>query len=266
MLRPKLLATTALCGVFSLLLTGESTQAADLTGYTAPPPMAQLPAVDGVNGKLDAFGGGYNRGAIGGMGGSVSLPIGQSFGTQIDGLAADLGGSAYGSVSDHLFWRNPAAGLIGLFFVVATLSQSRERSQVLRGVSIYMTPTVLNFAVVLSASAVAVAPGVATRATAVLIGLGAAVGLGNALWACAGILNRHVSGEPPHWSDFWLYGAVPTSIHVGLVIAVVGLWCGAAWSPTAIGALLLALLLVGVRNGWDLVTWMAPGGGPSRSG
>jgi hypothetical protein len=115
MLRTKLLAMTALCGAFGLLLTGETAAAADLTGYTAPPPMAQLPAVDGVNGKLDAFGGGYNRGAIGGMGGSLSLPLGQSFGTQIDGLGADLGGSAYGSIADHLFWRNPSAGLIGLY-------------------------------------------------------------------------------------------------------------------------------------------------------
>ena len=35
--------------------------------------------------------------------------------------------------------------LIGLLFVVVTLSNSRDRERALRAVSIYMTPTAVNF-------------------------------------------------------------------------------------------------------------------------
>src|SRR5581483_8550622 len=58
----------------------------------------------------------------------------------------------------YLMTGSASAGLTGLLFVVVTLLQVRERSQTLWGAAIYMTPTVLSFAVVLSVSAVATAP------------------------------------------------------------------------------------------------------------
>lgn len=151
-----------------------------------------------------------------------------------------------------------AAGLIGLLFVVVTLTQGRERSQALRGVSIYMTPTVLNFAVVLATSTVTTAPGLADPVMAAVLGLGVLVGLGNALWACVAIRALTPGSEPPHWSDFWLYGAAPAAIYLGLLATDIALWIQADWAVDAMAGLLLALLLFGIRNAWDLVTWMAP--------
>ena len=49
-----------------------------------------------------------------------------------------------------------AASLIGLLFVVMTLTAGRERSRILRGVGLYMMPTVVHFGVVLSVSAVTI--------------------------------------------------------------------------------------------------------------
>ena len=154
-----------------------------------------------------------------------------------------------------------SAGLIGLFFVVAALSQNRERSPMLmRAIGIYMSPTVLNFAVVFCVAAVAVAPAFPIRPTAAVMGLGALFGLGDALWACAGMAKPRPGYEPPHWSDFWLYGAAPVAAHIGLAAGALALWSGAGWAPMMIAATVLALLLVGVRNAWDLVTWIAPRG------
>ena len=51
-----------------------------------------------------------------------------------------------------------SASLIGLMFVVTTLTRGSERSQVERGQRLFMTPTVFNFASVLTLSAVALAP------------------------------------------------------------------------------------------------------------
>jgi len=159
-----------------------------------------------------------------------------------------------------------AAGLIGLLFVVVTLNGGRDRAQALRAVSIYMTPTVVNFAVVLATSAVAVAPQHTVLATAAVLGVGTLVGLANASWACIAMRSRTPGNEPPHWSDFWLYGAAPFAICLSLAAADAALWAQATWAVYAIAGLMLGLLMLGIRNAWDLVTWLAPqrGGGPDQ--
>jgi hypothetical protein len=151
-----------------------------------------------------------------------------------------------------------AATLTGLLFVVVSLSQARDRSVMLRAVSIYLTPTVLHFAVVLTISAASEAPGLAIAARAVVVGVAALIGLGNGLWASIGMARRTPGAEPPHWSDFWLYGVAPTVLYAALLAGAVAIAAQAEWAAYALATLLLALLLLGIRNGWDLITWMAP--------
>jgi len=151
-----------------------------------------------------------------------------------------------------------AAGLIGLLFVVVTLTTGTERSQVLRGQALYMTPTALNFAIVLTISAAMMAPGLGVKARAGVFGFIALVGLINLGWACRGISKLIADGETVHWTDFWMYGATPTLLYVLLVGVAVAAGLGAAWAPYALAAGLLALLLTAIRNAWDLVTWIAP--------
>ena len=160
--------------------------------------------------------------------------------------------------SFYLMIGSAAAGLIGLLFVVVTLTQVRELTQALRAISIYMTPTVLGLAVVLAASAAATAPQAGLMSAANVLMLGALAGLGDTVWASVGIRSMRLNAEPPHWTDFWLYGVVPAVVHLALIGASIGLWLHAPWAVQAIAILLLALLLVSIRNAWDLVTWMAP--------
>ncbi len=51
-----------------------------------------------------------------------------------------------------------SAGLVGLLFVIVTLTAGVERSRAMRGARLYMTPTAVHFCVVLSDSAVALMP------------------------------------------------------------------------------------------------------------
>ena len=120
--RNRYLSTSALTGMFALGL-GTAVSAADL-GAIAPepdaPPASNLPAVSGINGKISAFGGWeeYDLGPDGGLfgvDGSLSFPLGHSFGLQIDGMASSLDGEFIGGAAAHLFWRDPSAGLIGLY-------------------------------------------------------------------------------------------------------------------------------------------------------
>ena len=127
-------------------------------------------------------------------------------------------------------------------------------------------PSALHFAIVLLISALSVAPKLTVSVKAALIGLGALTGFGNSIWACIGMLRRRLGVGLAHWSDFWLYGAAPTTIYSGLVGTSVAIWAGVGWACAAMSVLLLALLLLGIRNAWDLVTWMAPGRGSGGSG
>lgn len=91
--------------------------ASDLSPHEQPFEAAPvgLPAVSGVNWKLDAFGGAYEDGSIAGGEAAVSLPLGYHYGMQIDGVAASLDDRFFGSLSDHIFWRDPTRALLGLY-------------------------------------------------------------------------------------------------------------------------------------------------------
>jgi hypothetical protein len=154
-----------------------------------------------------------------------------------------------------------AGSLIGLLFVVVTLTSNFERSQALRGASVYMTPTAAHFAVALAICCVTLAPGLSRSWAAALLGLTIAAGLANALRAAVGIrryeseIDHHV-----HWSDFWWYGVTPAAVYVGLAVSVAALWLGFGKAVYGLAVASLLLLLVAIHNAWDLVTWMAPQG------
>jgi hypothetical protein len=150
------------------------------------------------------------------------------------------------------------AGLIGLLFVVVALTAGFEQSRALWGQKLYMTPTALQFGMVLAVSAVALAPGLPTAATAAIFGVIGLIGLANAVRACVGIADPGSGGPASHWSDLWTYGVAPAAIYLGLCATTAAIWTGAAWAAYAVAALVLALLLLGIRNAWDLVTWIAP--------
>lgn len=104
--------------------------AADVDLVAAEPPspvFTRLPAVDGVNGKAEFFGdgsasqesspfGAQNRwSGSGGGAGSLSIPLGTDFGVQVDGLVTQEAGRFAGGGAGHLFWRDPAKGLLGVY-------------------------------------------------------------------------------------------------------------------------------------------------------
>jgi hypothetical protein len=159
-----------------------------------------------------------------------------------------------------------SGGLIGLLFVVVTLTSNVERSRALRAAGIYMTPIAVHFGVVLSISAITLVPRLTPAQVAELIGAFALLGLSAATRTCLGILEFRKGADPPHWSDFWGYGAAPAAAYVLLVVAAAGVSGRAGWAVYALAAVLLILLLLAIRNAWDLITWMAPGGASKPPG
>ncbi len=85
------------------------------------------PAVSGVNAKLQLEGGylkndDNSNGLAGVVAGALTAPIGQQFGIQFDAAAGSFDGDFYWGAGGHLFWRDPAQGLIGAFGQVSHLT------------------------------------------------------------------------------------------------------------------------------------------------
>src|SRR5687767_13953832 len=67
-----------------------------------------LPAVDGLNGKVDGFYGQLAKKSFYGTKGAFALPLAGAYGLQIDGALGKFDHRPFGAVAAHLFWRNPA--------------------------------------------------------------------------------------------------------------------------------------------------------------
>ncbi len=160
----------------------------------------------------------------------------------------------------YLLIGSAAAGLIGLLFVVTTLMSGIERPRALQAASLYTSPILFHFAVVLVISALTAVPRLPSPATGLIIGGCALVGMIYALRTASRLHNRASSSEA-HWSDFWCYGVAPAAVYVGLGAAAAGIWISPRAAAYGVAPALLAVLLISIRNAWDMVTWLAPRGG-----
>ena len=149
--------------------------------------------------------------------------------------------------------------LIGLLFVVTTLSASMHvgGETLSRGAAFYMTPTLYHFLTVLVLSALAAVPGVTGMWVALVLIPWALFG---ALYSAAmgRAMRRNRLPDSGHWADVWGYGILPAALYAGLIAAGCIAWQGAANAPIAIAIALVALMVIGIRNAWDLVMFIVP--------
>jgi hypothetical protein len=84
------------------------------------------PAVSAPNGKLGAFGGviADDEAAYGAFG-AFAIPLGNSFGLQIDGMVGNADDDLFYGVAGHLFWRDPTVGLLGFYASYAEWDSSQ---------------------------------------------------------------------------------------------------------------------------------------------
>ena len=109
--------------------------------------------------------------------------------------------------SFYLLVGGAAGALIGLLFVVATLTRgAQDPDSALRGASVSLSPVVVHLGAVLAISALATAPGLSTATLGLVIG---ALAVGEL--AASGRVMFHLgiarTFPTAHWTDFWWYGA-----------------------------------------------------------
>lgn len=164
----------------------------------------------------------------------------------------------------YLMIGSAAGALIGLMFIVITLTAGRERDQTERGKHLYTSPIVWHLAIVMLLSGGAAAPTMTPKLFGAVSGGVALLGIGWSVRSAVGIRHDQMTGPKDSLFDMWWYGIIPGVVYVGLAAAAVMMLAGSAWAESAIAADLMALLLVSIHAEWDLVTFLAPAAGTPR--
>jgi hypothetical protein len=159
--------------------------------------------------------------------------------------------------SFYLMIGGAAGALIGLLFVVATLTGGLGPDKAQLGARIYLTPTVFHLAVVLTVSAITAVPRLPAPAYAALLTAAAVLGLIYSL-NVGRMLRGPVHLEEAHWTDFWCYAVMPGVAYLAQTAGATALGMGVWWAQDALAVALIALLLITIRNAWDLVVTIAP--------
>lgn len=164
--------------------------------------------------------------------------------------------------SFYVMTGSAAAALTGLMFIVITLVSSIER---LRrnpdGTSTYSTPTVVHFCAAFLISAVLCAPWHSLAAPAAIVGLAALIGV--AYVARTTLRARGLASYEPDLEDWASYSVLPLVAYAAMLAGAVAFASAprviAADALFAIAGSVTLLILVGIHNAWDVVTFIAMG-------
>lgn len=154
-----------------------------------------------------------------------------------------------------------AGALTGLMFVVITLiaDESRRRQRTAGDLAAYGTPNVVHFCAVLLLSALLSAPWESLALVGVLLGLS---GLGGVVYAAI-ILRRMIQRSrlqgsyTPVLEDWLWFGGFPLTAYIALAVAAVLFATDPTPAMFVIGGAMVLLLLIGIHNAWDTVTFLA---------
>lgn len=146
-----------------------------------------------------------------------------------------------------------AAALVALLFVAASIGAgylSNTRGSPTR---IYTSPIVFHYTYVLFLSLVALIPINTDWSLAAIIGITAAVAL---VYSCF-IFARVMRGVAVDLDDRLGYGAGPLAAYAAALAAAVLAFERSAIGPPLLAGALILLLLVNIRNTWDLTLFFA---------
>lgn len=149
-----------------------------------------------------------------------------------------------------------AGALTGLQFVVMTLVTQARGVGSHGDIRAFGTPTVIHFCSALLLSALMTVPWQSLSVLGACLLACGVVGLAYSIrvfWHA-----RHARYKPDAEDRLW-YLIFPFLAHLALLASAVLIYLAIPWSLATIAAGVLFFLLLGVRNSWDTVTYIATG-------
>ena len=148
-----------------------------------------------------------------------------------------------------------AAALTGLMFVVIALINESDVPRSTRTVAAYGTPTVVHFCATLIVAAILTAPWRSVTSVAGALGVVGASGL---LYTLVVMRRaRRQTSYTPVLEDWLFHTAFPLAAYAAILIAALVLRRDPEHSLFAVAMAVLALVLIGIHNAWDTVTYVA---------
>jgi hypothetical protein len=147
-----------------------------------------------------------------------------------------------------------SATLIGLLFVAASVGASyfnAEREVPLRA---FLTPTVLHFSVILVSCLLSMAPSIGTVLGALLTFEGV-VGIGYSCNVLSRMRRRGIT-RTIDLAERCCYIVIPFAAYLSLTATGLVVGNRPAIGLDMLGGVLGALLLLGIRNAWDMTLWI----------
>ena len=143
--------------------------------------------------------------------------------------------------------------LTGLLFVVVSLAPRVVAEQHASGVRAFASPNAVYFTTALVASAVALFPGMSAKGLGGIFCLGSIAMLGYLAHA-----KIHQQWRENQYSllDWLWYVGLPFAAYMLLLASGIGLLFQATLSMQGAGVAFILLLVIGIRNAWDIIIWV----------
>lgn len=148
-----------------------------------------------------------------------------------------------------------AGGLVGIQFVVIVLIATMRKHTDIESINAFGTPTVVHFAGALTLSAVMSAPWPSLLAASVALVICGLCGF--VYGAIVFRRARRQKDYQPVPEDWLWYAVLPCGLYAALALAAILLLTMTRVALFVIGGGTLSLLLLGVRNAWDTVIYIA---------
>ena len=150
-----------------------------------------------------------------------------------------------------------AGALTGLMFVVITLVTRVERPGTRDGTSTFSTPTVVHFCAALLVSAILSAPWHSLVGPAALLGLSGLCGVVYVLRLM--YRTRRLTAYNPDLEDWAWYTILPFVAYGAILVGAIMLPAIPVQALFALAGGVMLLIFIGIRNAWDIVTYIAVG-------
>jgi hypothetical protein len=161
-----------------------------------------------------------------------------------------MGGLPLSEWRDFYVTIGTASGaIVGASFIVATLaSELKERTVGLKG---FITPTAVYLGSVLVGSAILTAPTLTPFALAIILGIGGTAGAAYAVVVATRVWTMNLD-----LADRACYAVIPILAYAAIALAAVFVSAAVVPSLNALAVAFVVILIVGMRNAWDMATFM----------
>lgn len=147
-----------------------------------------------------------------------------------------------------------AATLMGLTFVAVSLAPDLVGDRTTTAVRAFTTPIVAFFATILMVSVVLIVPGMTPTTAGGFLAACGAIGF---IYILSAGVHRQWREAQLGFDDWIWYLGLPLVGYGALFACAVWIFRAVLWGPYVGAAALLLLLIIGIRNAWDVVLALA---------